>query len=171
MQKFTRLVTVSSQPRTDNMDIEGYYDLKFESPLWNDGQTHFSIENKLLINTETSFKEYIYYPNKTKWQGEKKIKFDDGGMFRFLSNKYADKQPYGGMLAFVKQNNINEINDKLKDKIINLRILDNNKLYGQLINENLLDAKIQGFENSFQTNHIRRDGTNIHLFHLLFRFN
>jgi len=170
-QKFTRIITVSSQPRTDNTEIEGYYDLKFDSPLWNDGQTHFSMENKISINTETSLKDYTYYPSKTKGKGENKKIFDDGGIYRFLSNKYADKQPYGGMLAFVKQNNTNEITDKLKDKIKNLIIIDYDKQYGQLIDRNLLDVKILDFENSFQTNHTRKDGTNIHLFHLLFQCN
>lgn len=163
---FTRTITVNSQPRTDNMEIEGYYDLKFESSLWNQGQSHFAIENKILKNTETSYKDYIYYPNKAKGEGENKKIFDDGGMFRFLSNKYADKQCYGGMLAFVKENNIIEINDNLKNKVKNIKILE----YGQLINETLLGEKILDFQNSFQSNHIRKDDTNIHLFHLQFYF-
>lgn len=171
MKKFTSVVSVASQPKTDNQDIEGYYDLKFESTLWNEGQTHFAIENKILVNSETSFKNYIYYPNKTKGTGENKKQFDDGGMFRFLSNKYANKQPYGGMLAFVKENEINKIGKTLKTKIKTLTIKSNGKEYGYLIDDNLLNAKIQDFEYSFQTNHIRRDGTDIHLFHLLFLFN
>lgn len=166
LKEFTKKITVTSEPKTDNIEIEGYYDLKFQSPLWNGGQTHFAIENKILKDRTESYKEYIYKPI-----GNSNRKYDNGGMFRFLSNKYADKEAYGGMLAFIKQDNISAIADQLKDKVKALVISDNNKQYGKLINEKLLETNIQGFENSFQTNHIRKDGTEIHLYHLLFQFN
>jgi hypothetical protein len=169
-KKFRRKMVVNSQPRTNNMEIEGYYDLKFQSNLWRENDIHFAIENKLLINSETSFKEYIYFPNKSKGKGENKKIFDDGGMFRFLSNKYGDKQPYGGMLAFIKESNIPVIIDNVKNKIKNLTIFDNNNKYGQFIDEELLELKILDFENSFQSNHLRKDGTEIHLLHLFFKF-
>lgn len=168
IKEFTMVVTVNSNPRTDNTEIKGYYDLKFESSQWNNGQSHFAIENKILENTETSMKNYTYYPNKSK--GKDMEVFDDGGMFRFLSNKYAENQPYGGMLAFIRQKEITQLKHNLKNKIKKLQIENLDTTYGQLIDKNLLELNILDFENSFQSNHIRKDGTTIHLFHVLFIF-
>ncbi len=169
-KNFRRKIVVNSQPRTDNTDIEGYYDLKFQSPLWRENDIHFAVENKILQNTNTSIKEYTYYPNKSKGTGENKKYYDDGGMFRFLSNKYAKNQSFGGMLAFIKDNNITEIETKLKYKIKELKIFDDKVIYGQLANNNSINTTIQNFDNSFRTNHIRKNGTSIDLYHLFFVF-
>jgi hypothetical protein len=163
-------MVVNSQPRTDNTEIEGYYDLKFQSNLWRENDIHFAIENKILQNTNTSIKEYTYYPNKTNGTGENKKYYDDGGMFRFLSNKYAENQSFGGMLAFIKDSNITEIETNLKDKIKELKISDDTGIYGQSTNNNSINTTIQNFDNSFRTNHIRKDGTSIDLYHLFFVF-
>lgn len=169
-KQFGRNVTVNSQPKTDNVEIEGYYDLKFESVLWRESSIHFAFENKILENTNTSIKEYTYYPNKSKGTGENKKYYDDGGMFRFLSNKYAQNQPFGGMLAFIKDDNITEINTNLKGKIKELKIPDDSEIYGQLINNNSINTTIQNFDNSFITCHIRKDGNSIDLYHMFFVF-
>lgn len=164
--KFNRKMTVNSQPKTDNQEVEGYYDLKFESPLWQAGQKHFAIENKILEDNSESYKEYIYKPI-----AKSQRKYGNGGMYRFLSNKYAQDQPYGGMLAFIKKGNIQDIKSNLTDKIKDIKIPNENNFYGEVINCDLLDFKIQNFDNSFQSNHKRNDGTKIHLIHLLFSFN
>ncbi len=169
-KKFRRQVVVNSQPRTDNTQVEGYYDLKFQSNYWRENDIHYAIENKILNHTDTSIKEYTYSPNKTKGKGENKIFYDDGGMFRFLSNKYADGIPYGGMIAFVKDNDINNITDKLKDKIQELKIPDNNGYYGELHSPNSFDVKVLGFDYSFITKHTRKDNTDIELCHLFLVF-
>jgi len=169
-KNFRRKMVVNSQPRTDNTKIEGYYDLKFQSNLWRENDIHFAIENKILQNTNTSIKEYTYYPNKSKGTSENKKYYDDGGMFRFLSNKYAENQLFGGMLAFIKDSEISEIKTNLKDKIKKLKISDDTGIYGQLINDNSINTTILNFDNSFRTNHIRKDGTSIDLYHLFFVF-
>lgn len=168
-KNFRRKMIVNSQPRTDNTEVEGYYDLKFQSNFWRENDIHFAIENKILQNTNTSIKEYTYYPNKTKRIGENKRYYDDGGMFRFLSNKYGENQPFGGMLAFIKDNNITETTTNLKDAIIELKIIDNAGTYGQLTNKTI-NTTIQNYDNSFRTNHLRKDGTSIELYHLFFDF-
>ncbi len=169
-KKFNRNVVVNLQTRSNNPEIEGYYDFKFEPRKWMENDPHFAVENKLLKNTETSFKEYTYFPNKPKGTKENRTYFDDGGMFRFLSNKYAKEQDFGGMIGFIKKGNIEEIQKNLKNKIIDLKIPNKNNFYGELIDDNLLKMKIQNFDNSLQTNHIRKDGTKIHILHLLFNF-
>jgi len=169
-KQFRRKVVVNSQPRTDNEETEGYFDLKFQSNYWRENDIHFAIENKILTDTETSFKEYIYYPNKVKGSGENRKIFDDGGMFRFLSNKYAQNQPYACMLAFLKNESVVDIMDKIKNKIAELKIPNEHTFYGELIDKNLLSDSILNFRYSFQTNHIREDSTRIHIFHILFDF-
>ncbi len=169
-KKFNMKTIVNSQPRSNNEDIEGYYDLKFEPREWRENDPHFAVENKILENTETSFKNYIYYPNKSKGKKENRTFFNDGGMYRFLSNKYAQNQMFGGMIAFIKKDEVKDIKINLLNKIKNLKIPDKDSFYGELLNYNLLDFRIHKFDNSFQSNHNRIDGTEIHLIHLLFRF-
>jgi len=162
---------VASQPRSNNEEIEGYYDLMFKPREWRESDPHFAVENKILENTETSFKNYIYYPNKAKGKKENRTYFDDGGMYRFLSNKYAKNQAFGGLIAFVKKGKVRDIKTKLIEKVVDLKIPNADNFYGELLNHNLLDYKIHNFDNSFQSKHKRVDGTKIHLIHLLFRFN
>jgi hypothetical protein len=170
-KKFNMKNFVASQPRSNNEEIEGYYDLMFKPREWKENDPHFAVENKILENTKTSFKNYIYYPNKAKGKKDNRTYFDDGGMYRFLSNKYAKDQTYGGMIAFIKKEDVSNIKTNLIEKIKDLKIPNNDNFYGELLNHNLLDFKIQNFDNSFQSNHKRIDGTEIHLIHLLFRFN
>ena len=169
-KKFRKKVVVNSQPRTDNEQTEGYFDLKFQSNYWRENDIHFAIENKILSDTETCYKEYIYYPNKAKGSGENRRIFDDGGMFRFLSNKYAQDQPYACMLAFLKNKSVGDIMKKLKLKIAELKIPNEHAFYGELIDKEMLSENILNYEHSFQTNHYRKDKTTIHLFHVLFDF-
>lgn len=170
-RKFNMKNFVASQPRSNNEEIEGYYDLMFKPREWRENDPHFAVENKILENTETSFKNYIYYPNKAKGKKENRTYFDDGGMYRFLSNKYAQGQSFGGMIAFIKKGNVNKIKTSLTEKIKDLKIPNNDNFYGELLNRNMLDFKTHNFDTSFQSNHKRIDGTEIHLIHLLFRFN
>lgn len=170
-KRFNKYVCTNSQPRTDNTQVEGYYDLKFQSNFWRENDIYYAIENKILDGSSTSIKEYTYSPNKSKGKGENKTYYDDGGMYRFLSNKYAENMSYGGMLAFIKKDNVAEILDKVKEKIRELDIPNNNKYYGKLLNSHTLNIKIQGFEYSFITNHTRKNKTNIELRHLCFVFN
>lgn len=169
-KNFRRKMVINSQPRTDNTEIEGYYDLKFQSNFWRENDIYFAVENKILQNNNTSIKEYTYYPEKSKGTGENKKYYDDGGMFRFLSNKYAENQPFGGMLAFIKDKDVSKINTNLKNKISELKISDNIGFYGQLINDNSINTTIHNFDNSFITKHIRKDGTSIDLYHIFFVF-
>jgi hypothetical protein len=170
-KKFNMKTIVNSQPRSNNEDIEGYYDLKFEPREWRENDPHFAVENKILENTETSFKNYIYYPNKVNGKKENIMYFNDGGMYRFLSNKYVQGQSFGGMIAFIKKDDVSNIKTNLIEKIKNFKIPNKENFYGEILNRYLLDFKIQNFDNSFQSNHKRIDGTEIHLIHLLFRFN
>lgn len=169
--KFNQKMTVNSQVKTENRDEIGFYDLKFESHSWEKGLKFFAVENKILKDNETSYKNYIYYPNKPKGKKENRTYFNDGGMYRFISGKYAQDQNYGGMIAFIKKGNVSEIKTNLTNKIKDLKIAKNNNFYGNLTDEKLLDLKIQNFDNSFQSKHLRSNGTEIHLIHLLFKFN
>ncbi|MGQ1911209.1 hypothetical protein ACT3CE_15665 [Marinifilum sp. RC60d5] len=170
-KSFRRKVFVNSEPRSNNEDIEGYYDLKFESHYWRQGDVHYVIENKILDHTQTSIKEYTYYPNKSKTKKGKKTTFNDGGMYRFLSNKYAVNMSYAGMMAFVKGNNINTVIDNVKEEIKKLSISGNNTSYGKLLDEKLLNKKVNGFQYSFLSSHTKIDKTDIEFRHFCLVFN
>ena len=138
----------------------------FKPREWRENDPHFAVENKIIEDNTESYKEYIYKPIASSNR-----KYDNGGMYRFLSNKYAQNQAFGGMIAFIKKGIVNDIKNNLIEKIKVLKIPDKDSFYGELLNPNLLDFKIHNFDNSFQSSHKRIDGTEINLIHLLFRFN
>lgn len=165
--EFCRRIVVNSEPISNNKDVSGFYDLKFEPRIYIKNDTHLTFENKIINTTSGKFKEYIHNPKKLE---KNDLKYDDGGMFRFLSNKYSQNQKYGGMIGFVKVKDISILKNNLKEEIKILKIPNNDNDYGQMVNEHFLEEKILNFENSFQSNHTRIDGTPIHLYHLLFHF-
>jgi hypothetical protein len=96
------LLTVELEPQNRHSELHGFYDIKIRSSLWN---SYFSFECKCLDNTQASILEYVYNPNKMK----KKKKFEDGGLYRFLINKYSTDKKFGGMIGFIQNGNFNQI--------------------------------------------------------------
>lgn len=88
----THFLTVELEPQNKHIELLGFYDIKIRSSLWNN---YFSFECKCINNTQTSILEYIYNPNKIK----KKEKYEDGGIYRFLINKYSTNLMFGGMIG------------------------------------------------------------------------
>jgi hypothetical protein len=175
-EEFQSTFSVNFEPRSQETDQEGYDDIKFQSQFWGNGRKFFVIECKILNLKQQSIKEYIFL-TKTKTKGIDTIKYNDGGLYRFITNKYAAGQDYGGMIGFVQEGNIQFIKETLKSKIRTLQLTTHSgKKYGQLINSPLLEEAIIGSPNTFQSDHVRWDKTTdtikpaIHMFHILFDF-
>lgn len=152
---------VNSEARNQDTAV-GYYDLKFENGDWLN--QYFVLECKPINKTKSKIDAYIHKTVKSQ--------NDDGGMYRFLVNKYATNKPFGGMLGYIISDNPKIVIDSLKKKIQTLQITQGNLCYGNLQDSELLDAQIASFDYSFQSNHTRvyKDQliAPIHIFHLFY---
>ncbi len=153
--------TINSEARNQDK-IVGYYDLKFENGYWLN--QYFVLECKPLDTTKSRIDTYIHRTIKS--QGE------DGGIYRFLINKYATNKPFGGMLGYIISDNPKTVIDSLKKEIRTLQITQGSLCFGNLQNIELLDVPIADFDYSFQSNHTRIYKNQlispIHIFHLFY---
>ena len=157
-------LVVESEAETEGTEQIGYNDLKFTRSFWK--SKYFVIECKLLDESEILIKEYIYNSSK-----------DDGGLYRFLINKYASNLDFGGMLGYVKKGNITSIIERIKRE---LSIFEHQSLigikFGNLIERQLLNERILGKEYTFQSKHTRFDIdtqkliSHIQIFHIFLDF-
>ena len=152
---------VNTEARNQDKVI-GYYDLKFEHSDWLN--QYFVLECKPINATKSKIDAYIH--KNIKSQDE------DGGIYRFLINKYATNKSFGGMFGYIISDNPQTVMDNLKKQIQILQITQGNLHFGNLQNSELLDAPIANFDYSFQSNHTRiYEGqliAPIHIFHLFY---
>ena len=155
---------INSEARNQDK-VVGYYDLKFENGNWLN--QYFVLECKLIDPTKTKADEYFYRTIKSQ--------NEDGGLYRFLINKYATNKSFGGMLGYIISGNPQKIIDSLRTKTQTFQITQGNLCFGNLQNSELLDTTINNFKYSFQSNHTRiYEGqiiAPIHIFHLFFDLN
>lgn len=143
----THFLTVELEPQNKHTQLLGFYDIKIRSSLWNN---YFSFECKCIDNTQTSILEYIYNPNKIK----KKEKYEDGGIYRFLINKYSTNLMFGGMIGFVQDGDYFNIKQTIFNKIENMKLNSNNNCFGELSDEGILETDSPYY---FQSIHSRYD--------------
>lgn len=153
---------VNAEARNQS-SIIGYYDLKFEHSYWRDN--YFAVECKKIDATEAKSKEYIH-----KKIYKKSSPSDDGGIYRFVINKYAENKPCGGMFGYVVDGTPSVVVEGLKNKITTFCTTHNGLACGSTINAELLLSEINGFDYGFQSNHTRVNDDQIispiHLFHM-----
>lgn len=154
---------VNSEARNQDKII-GYYDLKFEHSDWLN--QYFVLECKPIDTTKTRTNAYIHQTVENK--------DDDGGLYRFLINKYATDKVFGGMLGYIISNKPDEVISTLKTKILSFQIVKDYLTFGNLQNPELLKESITNFKYSFQSNHTRAYENEIispvHIFHLFMDF-
>ncbi|MDR1882056.1 MAG: hypothetical protein LBR26_04660 [Prevotella sp.] len=152
---------VNTEARNQDKVI-GYYDLKFEHSDWLN--QYFVLECKPIDTTKSKIDAYIHKAIKSQ--------DEDGGLYRFLINKYATNKPFGGMLGYIISGNPQQAIDNLKKRIQTFQITQGSLCFGNLQNSELLDTSIANFTYSFQSNHTRMyEGqiiTPVHIFHLFF---
>jgi len=127
---------------------EGFYDLKFEHSQWR--KKYFSFEAKNLGKTKSmefseSIKKYIYVKENNR---------EDGGMYRFMTNKYACDINFGGMIGFVVGETKKNVVKSLTEKI---ELVYENKKTGKLTDDKIILSSIKDNENTFDTFHIRKN--------------
>jgi hypothetical protein len=157
---------VNSEARNQDKAV-GYYDPKFENGDWLN--QYFVLECKPINDTKSRIDAYIH---KTIKSQEENSDYEDGGLYRFLINKYAANKPFGGMLGYIISSNPQNTIDNLKKKIQAFQKIQGNLCFGNLQNSELLDATVANFNYSFQSNHTRiYEGqliAPIHIFHLFY---
>lgn len=126
---------------------DGFIDLKFEHSSWRN--KYFSFEAKNLGKIKgreqsTLISKYVYVKTKDR---------EDGGMYRYMTNKYACELYFGGMLGFVVGENKNLLN-KLTDKI---KTVYEKLEKGRLTEEKIVFNSIESNKNTFDTIHIREN--------------
>jgi hypothetical protein len=152
---------VNTEARNQDKVI-GYYDLKFEHSDWLN--QYFVLECKPVNATKSKIDAYIHKTSRNQ--------DDDGGLYRFLINKYATDKLFGGILGYIVSSTPEEVINRLKKKIQSLQITTNGLCFGNIQNAQLLAMPVNGFPYSFQSDHVRiRDNQLIepvHIFHLFF---
>lgn len=142
--------------------VVGYYDLKFEHSNWRN--QYLVLECKPINTNKSRIDAYIHNIAKQ----------EDGGLYRFLINKYATDKPFGGMLGYIIGNHPEDVITKLKKEIFLCNLVHNQLSFGGIQNKDLLNCPIEGFRYSFQSDHIRIYENHIispiHMFHLFFDF-
>lgn len=151
---------VNSEARNQS-EIVGYYDLKIQHSDW---YNYFVLECKKLTNKNDKIDAYIH----NKIDGAK----DDGGLYRFLINKYCENKLFGGMLGYIVSDSPNVIVASIKSKIQSLKLTHHEVEFGNIIDSDLLGCSIQNIRYSFQSNHTRAHNNQliapIHMFHFFF---
>lgn len=142
---------VNREPSSDGAG-EGFYDLKFEHSDWIN--KYFAFECKNLNLSSGSINEYVY--NKAK---------QDGGVYRYMTNKYAMDLDFGGMLGFVIEGELNLIIRKIIAEIH--KTFDINDI-GQLTGRCIIEHAIENNSNTFNSIHLRPEENKIekHIFTL-----
>jgi hypothetical protein len=143
----THLLTVELEPQNKHSQLLGFYDIKIRSSLWN---KYFSFECKCLDSTQSSILEYVYNPNKMK----KKQKYEDGGIYRFLTNKYSTNMMFGGMIGFVQNGIYQDVKQLIFNQIKELKLNFNDNYFGMLNEEGILETNSPYY---FQASHSRYD--------------
>jgi hypothetical protein len=156
---------VNTEARNQS-EVVGYYDLKFEHSDWKN--QYFAIECKKVNTTKGKIDDYLYKKATTSDE-------EDGGLYRFLINKYAENLPFGGMLGYITSHKPNDVVTKLKEQIKLFQLPVADSCFGNLIDSKLLEIPVDKFPYSFQSNHTRVNSNKqiiapIHIFHLFFDF-
>ena len=148
---------INTEPSSDG-ETEGFYDLKFEHSDWR--KKYFVFECKNLDTYSASIDKYVYYK-----EIQKGCLHEDGGMYRYMINKYAKDLDFGGMIGFVIAGDSTLIIEKIIQKIHD--IFDNNDI-GQLTDKCITRNSIENNSNTFDSIHLRLEENKIkkHIFML-----
>lgn len=129
--------------------LEGFIDLEFFHSYWGnepgiDKSFPFeckNIEAESISKFNASVNEYIYNPSKK-----------DGGVYRYLIKKYSPKQDFGGMIGFLISGNLQNVINKIINRLEALDISD--KHIGKLTDNGVVINSIAGNRNTFDSTHI-----------------
>lgn len=138
---------VNSESENNNKRL-GFYDLKIEHSGWRNN--YLAFECKLMDETSDRIGKYIHTPPYAS-------RDEDGGLYRFLINKYASDKTVGGMLGYVIDGDINTVISHTKKKLLDFSKKEGEISFGEVSNPNLLNSKSFDSPNSFISEHTKYD--------------
>ncbi|OFX89940.1 MAG: hypothetical protein A2W99_08750 [Bacteroidetes bacterium GWF2_33_16] len=102
--------------KTNDEDIEGYYDITISNTYWRNKNFYFECKN--LDDSDVLVNKYVYFNTYKKGTNNENV--FDGGVFRYFNGKYAQKSSFAGMIGFVLEGDVlntkNRIISKLNEK-------------------------------------------------------
>jgi len=131
--------------REPSSEEGGFYDFKIEHSQWR--KKYFAFECKNLYKSFISINSYVYY--RFKKDG---VLREDGGVYRYMINRYAKDLDFGGMIGFVIAGDSNLIMEKIIQKMHDT--FDNNDI-GQLTDKRIIRNSIENNSNTFDSIHLR----------------
>ena len=143
------VIVIASENQANTKSLVQRTDIELHSSIH---QIHFVIECKRLSSAET---RYIQGTTKNG-------KYEIDGLEKFLDLQYAENESKAAMVGFVVNGNIIKITKSLKQKVA---IFNPDKKMNTYI-----DLQCIGWENSFQSLHLKRDSSSLSLYHLFFDF-
>lgn len=145
---------------TNDESVEGNYDITIHNTYWKNQDFFFECKN--LDGSQNLTDKYVCYNTYKKNIIGQNI--FDGGVLRYFNGKYAQNQPFGGLIGFILAGDFGKIKFNLVSKLKQNLITTPE---GDLIRVN--DCSIEGNEFTFDSIHKRKD-TEFTVHHLLFDF-
>ena len=144
-----KVITLTSENQANTKSLIQRTDIEFHSNIH---QIQFVIECKRLSSAET---RYV--------QGSTKNgKYEIDGLEKFLHFNYAENDEIAGMVGFVVSGDVVKITNGLRQKIA---VFHPASTMSQHINLQSI-----GWDNSFQSAHLKTDRTELLVYHLFFDF-
>lgn len=143
------VITLASENQANTKSLVQRTDIELHSNIH---QIHFVIECKRLSSAETR------YVQGTTKNG----KYEIDGLEKFLHLQYAENESIAAMIGFVVNRDVVKITRGLQQKVV---IFNPDKKMNAYI-----DLQCVGWENSFQSLHLKKNKSSLLLYHLFFDF-
>ena len=143
------VITIASENQANTKNLVQRTDIELHSGIH---QIHFVIECKKLSSAETR------YVQGTTKNG----KYEIDGLEKFLDLQYAENESKAAMVGFVVSGDVVKITKSLKQKVA---VFNPHKKMNAYI-----DLQCIGWDNSFQSLHLKKDSSSLSLYHLFFDF-
>jgi hypothetical protein len=144
-----KTITLTSENQANTKNLVQRTDIEFHSNIH---QIQFVIECKRLSSAETRYVQGAV----------KNGKYEIDGLEKFLHLNYAENDNIAAMVGFVVNGNVVNITGGLKEKIMIFEPASNMNTH--------IDMKCIGWDNSFQSVHLKKDNTDLLIYHLFFDF-
>ena len=144
-----KVITLTSENQANTKSLIQRTDIEFHSNIH---QIQFVIECKRLSSAETR------YVKGTTKNG----KYEIDGLEKFIHINYGENDKIAAMIGFVVSGDVAKITSGLKQKVVNF--------YPASTMSSHINLQCIGWDNSFQSTHLKTDKTELLLYHLFFDF-
>ena len=144
-----RTISFSSENQANTKSLTQRTDIELDSNIHN---VKFVIECKKLSSAETRYVQGTI----------KNGNYEIDGLEKFIHINYAENDKVAAMVGFVVSGNVAKITVGLQKKVVNF--------HPASTMNNHINLQCIGWDNSFQSTHLKMDKTELLLYHLFFDF-